>query len=177
MLLKRRIRDLSDEQPNEAIHESWMAFYVRKRKFAECTILGWQSVEYYVNQMILQESRIDLILKHRGFRTKLEFLKTMGRLSDNDRETIQRFSKERNILFHGDLSYHPSAMPKEEKTRLIELANRASQIAFNRGFKVWVDEGTGDTGNKNVPQPSRIKGVRKPNHPTKSNSEIYPSQR
>jgi hypothetical protein len=144
-----------------------MAFYRRKRKFAECMILGWQSVENIVNQMTLQEfdlpylskeePRTDIILENVGFRTKLRFLKDMGRLSRPDCKTILDFYDERNKLFHGNFFYHPSAMPEEEKTRLMELANRASQIVVNRGFGVWVDEGTGDIGNKNVPKPNRTR--------------------
>lgn len=169
---KRRKKDLSDELPNEAVDKSWMAFYIRKKKFAECMILGWQSVENYINQMILQEfelpyllkdkPRIDFVLDH-SFPAKLELLKSRGRLSKNDKETIQKFSEERNKLFHGNffLFYHPSAMPEEEKRRLMELANRASQIVVNRGFDVWVDEGTGDIGNKNVPKPNRPEGIKR----------------
>lgn len=159
---------LSDEKPNEAVHETYMAFYIKKRKFAECMILGWQLVEYYVNQMTLQEfdlpylpkeePRTDIIRENVGFQTKLKFLKDMGRLSQPDYNTIQDFQKERNKLFHGNFFYHPSAMPEKEKTRLMELANSASQIVVNRGFGVWVDEGTGDIGNKNVPEPNRPKG-------------------
>jgi hypothetical protein len=166
---------LSDELPNEAVDKSWMAFYIRKRKFAECVILGWQSVENYINQMILQEFELPYLLKDKpridfvldqAFPAKLELLKSMGRISKNDKETIQRFSEERNKLFHGgfflfDHPPHPSAMPEEEKTRLMELANRASQIVVNRGFEVWVDEGTGDIGNKNVPKPIGPEGVKR----------------
>jgi hypothetical protein len=165
---------LSDKLPNVANGETWMAFYVRKRKFAECMILGWQSVEYYVNQMILQEfdlpylpkeePRADFILENVGFRTKLKFLKDMGRLSQPDCKTILDFYDERNKLFHGKVFiYHPTAVPEEEKTRLMELAKKASQIVVNRGFEVWVDEGTGDIGNKNIPKSNRPKGVKKLN--------------
>lgn len=163
---------MSDELPNEAIHETWMAFYVRKRKFAEGMILGWQLVEDMVNQMTVQEfglpylpkgePRTDIILENVGFQTKLKFLKDMGRISHLDYNTIHDFQKERNKLFHGDVFgiYHLTAVSEKEKTRLIELASRTSQIVVNRGFGVWVDEGTGDTGNRNVPRPDRPEGVK-----------------
>jgi hypothetical protein len=57
--------------------------------------------------------------------------------------------------------YHLTAVPEKEKTRLMELAKKASQIVVNRGFGVWVDEGTGDVGNKNVPKPNRLEGVKR----------------
>jgi len=164
---------MSDELPNEAVHESWMAFYIRKRKFAECMILGWQSVEEFVNQMTVQEfhlsylpeekPRADLIRDYVGFQTKLKFLKDMARLSQSDCKTILDFQRERNKLFHGNAfaSYHPTAVPEKEKTRLMELANRTSQIVVNRTVGVWFDEGTGDMGNKNVPKPNRPEGVKR----------------
>ena len=107
---------MSDELPNEG--ESWMAFFIRNRKFAECMILGWQSVEDLVNQMTVQEfdllylpkkedPRTDIIRENVGFRIKLRFLKDMGRLSQPDYNTIQDFHEERNKLFHGDVWHLP----------------------------------------------------------------------
>ncbi|HML01917.1 MAG TPA: hypothetical protein VK487_00945 [Candidatus Bathyarchaeia archaeon] len=159
---------MSDEQPNTAINESMMEFYFRKKKFPECMIVGWQQVEYFVNQMTLQEfdlqsylpkeePRTDLILDNVGFPAKLKFLKDMRRLSQSDYKTIHDFQEERNRLFHARTKffYHPSAIPDEEKTRLMELACSASQIAVNRSVQDRIDEGTGDIGNKNTKTQSK----------------------
>ena len=162
---------MSDERPQE--NESMMTFLVRKRRFAECMILGWQSVEDIVDQMTVQEfdllyypdktdPRVGIIRDEVRFPSKLRFLKTMGRISERDYVTIQEFSRERNMLFHGNIfsSRHPVAIPEEEKTRLMHLAKDASQILTNRGFGVWTDEGTGDLGNENMPRPDRPSGVK-----------------
>ncbi len=162
---------MSDEGPGE--NEAWISFLVRKRRFTECVILAWQSVEDLVNQMTVQEfdllyypskadPRVDIILDEVRFPSKLKFLKTMGRISEKDHMTIQEFSRERNKLFHGNIftSRHPVAISEEEKTRLMDLASKASQIAANRCLGVWTDEGTGDLGNKNVPRPERPTGVK-----------------
>jgi hypothetical protein len=87
----------------------------------------------------------------------------MGRISNADRKAILEFEKERNALFHGDIftSLHPITLPEAEKTRLMELTGKASQIASNRTIGVWTDEGTGDLGNKNTPQPSRPESVKR----------------
>ena len=86
-----------------------------------------------------------------------------GRISKNDKKAILDFYKERNALFHGDIftSLHPVALPEAEKTRLMKLAGKASQIAQNRKIGVWTDEGTGDLGNKDTQQPSRPESVKR----------------
>lgn len=137
-------------------------------------LLGWQSVEDGVDQMTIQEfelllyprktdPRVDMIRNNVGFRVKLRFLMRMGRISNVDRKAILEFEKERNALFHGDIftSLHPIALPEAEKTRLMELTGKASQIASNRTIGVWTDEGTGDLGNKNTPQPGRPESVKR----------------
>lgn len=156
---------MSEDSPKDG--EAWMPFLKRKGRFAECMILGWQAVEDKIEQMTAQEfdllmappkrdPRIDL-LNEVSFRKRVEFLKEMGRLSDSDAGIIHKFADERNKLFHGNVftSPHPVAMPQSEKNRLMELANLASQITMDRGFGVWYDEGTGDTGNKDLPKPER----------------------
>jgi len=149
-----------------------MPFLMKKGRFAECMILGWQEVEDKIDQMTVQEfhllfapqkddPRVDM-LREVNLRKKIEFLKVMGRISEGDASVIHRFSDERNKLFHGDVfrSAHPINMAVAEKNRLMELANKASQIASNRTFGVWFDEGTGDMGNKNVVKPDKPRGVR-----------------
>ena len=165
---------LSDESPPEG--EAWMPFLIRKRRFLECIVLGWQSVENYVDQMAIQEfelllypkktdPRIDILRDRVGFGTKVEFLNQMGRISEEDQKTIFEFYKERNALFHGDIftSRHPVVVPEPEKTRLMELAGKASQIAMNRTIGVWTDEGTGDLGNKGIAQPGKPENVKRIN--------------
>jgi hypothetical protein len=39
--------------------------------------------------------------------------------------------------------------------------NAASQIAQNRGFGVWYDEGTNDVGNKDIPKPGKHPAVKR----------------
>jgi hypothetical protein len=140
--------------------EPWIPFLARKKRFLECVVLAWQNVEDLVDKMTFQEFglnlvhdedlRIELLRNHTNFGSKLEFLKDAGRLSKIDMEVIKRFQKERNKLFHGNLSkdFHIMLIPEAEKDRLMELALKASQIAVNRGFGVWVDEKTNDLGNK-----------------------------
>ena len=136
-------------------------------------ILAWQSVEDKVDQMTVQEfglllaprkedPRVNLIREEIGLRGKIEFLKSMGRISANDANAIHRFADERNKLFHGDVftSPNPVEMPEAEKTRLMELARKAAQITMNRTVGSWYDEGTEDMGNKNVPKPDKPKGVK-----------------
>ena len=144
---------------------------MRKRRFAECMILGWQNVEDGINQMMIDEfhliyspdemdPRVDLIRGINNIRIKTEFLEDMGRLSRGDLKVIADFDKERNKLFHGFIyeSTHPVTIPEAEKTRLMQMADRASKIITNRGFGVWFEEGTTDTGNKDVPRPQRPSG-------------------
>jgi hypothetical protein len=165
---------LSDESPPEG--EAWMPFLIRKRRFLECMVLGWQSVENYVDQMTIQEfelllypkktdPRIDILRDKVGFGTKVEFLNQMGRISEGDQNTIFEFYKERNALFHGDLftSRHPVVVSEPEKTRLMDLAGKASQIAMNRTIGVWTDVGTGDLGNKGIEQPGKPENVKRIN--------------
>jgi len=134
-------------------------------------ILGWQDVEDKVDQRTVQEfqlfytpenqdPRVDIIRDRINLPTKLDFLKTMGRISANDLSVIKEFQTERNKLFHGDLysSRHPVIIAATEKTRLMELANTASKIVTNRAFGVWFEEGTVDVGNKNVSKLERPKG-------------------
>lgn len=149
-------------------------FLIRKRRFAECMILAWQNVEDMIDQMTIQEfellctpdkqdPRVDILRDNVGFQAKLRLLKDMGRLSVIDRDAINRFSDERNKLFHGGIFSNPSPLtiPENEKTRLMELAGKASQIVLNRGFGVWFDEGTGDLGNKDIPKPDTHEGVKR----------------
>ncbi len=165
---------MSEESPTDVDHGAWIPFLKRKRRFAECMILAWQEVEDKIDQMTVQEfellyapdkedPRVDILRDNVGFQHKLKFLKDMGRLSANDTTTIQEFAKERNKLFHGNVfsARHPISMPEEEKTHLMDLASKASQIAVNRGFGIWFDEGTGDLGNKNVPKPDQPEGVKR----------------
>ena len=113
--------------------------------FAECMLVGCQSVEDGIDQITIQEfelllypdktyPRVDILRDHVGFGVKLDLLVTIGRISKNDKKAILDFYKERNALFHGDIftSLHPVALPEAEKTRLMELAGKASQIAQNR---------------------------------------------
>ena len=137
-------------------------------------LLGWQSVEDNVDQMTVQEfelllyprktdPRVDMIRENVGFRVKLRFLRKMGRISKVDRSAILEFEKERNALFHGDIftSLHSIALPEAEKARLMELAGKASQIASNRTIGVWTNEGTGDVGNKSIPQADKPESVKR----------------
>jgi hypothetical protein len=157
---------LSDEQPTAEDHGAWIPFLIRKRRFAECVIVAWQAVEDLVGQMTVgefelflapkkQDPRIDLLLGKIDFKDKLDFLKEMGLLSNNDVKTIREFSEERNRIFHGGVFTNPlvTTIREEEKTRIMELARKASQIAMNRGFGVWVAEEMDDMGNKDVPKP------------------------
>ncbi len=168
----RLIRKLNDEQPPEG--EAWMLFLIRKRRFLACMVLGWQAIEDSVDQMTIQEfdlllyphgadPRVDILQDNLGFQVKLRFLGQMARLSDTDQKTILDFSKERNALFHGNIftSRHPVNVSEAEKTRLMELAGKASQIASNRMIGVWMDEGTGDLGNKDTPQPDKPESVKR----------------
>ncbi len=109
-----------------------------------------------------EDPRVDILRDNVGFQNKLKFLKDMGRLSENDVAIVKQFSTERNKLFHGSVftSSHPVEMPTVEKKRLMALANKASQIVTNRTVGVWVGEGTGDVGNKNVSKPDKPKGVK-----------------
>jgi len=156
---------MSEDSPPPG--EAWMPFLIRKGRFAECILLGWQSVEDKVDQMVVQEfeldftptgqdSRVDL-LREVTFRKKVELLKAISRLSDRDTATIHKFADERNKLFHGDVFalQNPAALLQKEKTPLMELARAAAQITQNRGFGVWFDEGTNDLGNKNIPKPDK----------------------
>jgi hypothetical protein len=153
------------ETPQEG--ESQISFLVRTRRFAECMIFAWQVVEDIVDQMTVQEfgllyqpdkidPKVDLLRDNIGFQQKLRFLKNRTRLSTTDIRTIQEFTQERHKLFHGNIftSRRPVGVPEQEKTRLMELAQKASQICTNRCFRVWFDEGTGDTGNKTEPHPT-----------------------
>ncbi len=164
---------MSGEGPADIDHGAWIPFLVRKRRIAECIILAWQNVEQMVDQMTVQEfdllyfpekedPRVDIIRDEVSFQPKLRFLKNMGRISEEDHATIQEFSRERNKLFHGNVftSRHPVSISEEEKTRLMELAKNASQIALNRCFGVWSDEGTGDIGNKGLPKPDTPRAPR-----------------
>ncbi len=45
----------------------------------------------------------------------------------------------------------------------MDLAGKASQIAMNRTIGVWTDEGTGDLGNKGIPQPGKPENVKRIN--------------
>ncbi len=163
---------MSDDSPT-ATGEAWIPYLVRKRRFAECIILAWQSVEDMVDQMTVQEfgllylaekedPRVDVIRDEVRFPAKLRLLRNMGRISEKDYIAIQDLSKQRNRLFHGDVftSRHPVAISEEEKTRLMNPAKNASQIASNRCLGVWSDEGTGDLGNKGLPKPELPRAVR-----------------
>jgi hypothetical protein len=156
---------MMSEGPREG--EAQIPFLARSRRFADCMILAWQEVEDKVDQMTVQEfglfyvpekrdPRVDLLRDNIGFQQKLKFLRTRIRFSRNDIKTIQEFAQERHKLVHGNIftSRHPVAVNEQEKTRLMDLALRASQISTNRVFRVWVDEGTGDAGNKNEPHPT-----------------------
>ena len=161
----------SDWPPNG---EAWVPFLKRTGRFTELIILAWQSVEDLVGQMTYQEfellplgppvedPRIEM-LSEIPFWKKLEFLKIMGRFSNKDVAVIRKFSEERNKLFHGNVfrSPHPIAMPRAEKTRLMELASQASQITTNRGFGTWFDESTNDLGNKDTPKPEKPPGIKR----------------
>ena len=94
-----------------------------------------------IDQMTIQEfelllyprktdPRVDMLRDDVGFRVKLRFLMRMGRISNVDRQAILEFETERNALFHGDVftSLHPIALPEPQKTRMMELAGKASQI-------------------------------------------------
>ncbi len=150
---------MSGESPTG--NEACIPFLIRRRRFAECMILAWQNVEYMIDQMTIQEyelhylpdkldPRVDMLRESVGFRVKLNFLRDAGRLSPNDARTIHEFADERNKLFHGNVftSPHPAAIGVEQKTRLMNLAGKASQISLNRGFGVWFDEGTEDVENR-----------------------------
>lgn len=160
------------ELPSPEDHGAWIPFLIRKRRFAECMILAWQTVEDGIKQMTVQEfnliyspkkldPRVDLLRINVGFKAKVEFLRDMGRLSSKDTETIRKFYDERNNLFHGFIygSTHPVAISETEKTRLMELARKSSQIVTNRAFDAWFDEGTGDIDNKDIPKPERPSGA------------------
>jgi hypothetical protein len=81
----------------------------------------------------------------------------MSRISERNLTTIREFAKERNRLFGGNVftSPHPRGNIGRYKTRLIEPAKIASQIAFIRAFGVWSDEEKGGIGNKNTPRPNK----------------------
>lgn len=110
-----------------------------------------------------QDPRVDVLRDNVGFEAKLKFLKDTGRLSAIDTGTIKKFSTERNKLFHGGVftNRSPLVIPEGERTSLMELAREASQIALNRAFGVWLDESTGDLGNKGTPKPEEPKAIRR----------------
>ena len=87
----------------------------------------------------------------------------MGRLSAIDSDIIGRFSHERNKLFHGGVFTNRSLLEISESERrgLMELARQASQIVMNRGFGVWLDEGTGDIGNRGTSKPEQPEAVKR----------------
>ena len=121
-------------------------------------LVAWASTENIISQMIRQELALPINPKEwdektkrqfKYFKSKITFLQGRNRLTAKDVEILLEFAKERNKYFHGEVfRLDFSQIPEAGKTRLMELASKASQIATNRGFGLWYDEGTSDIENK-----------------------------
>lgn len=164
---------MSDDKPIAEDQGAVISFLIRKGRFAECMIVAYQTVEDFIDQMVAQEfellytpkgqdPRVDYVRRTHSLDYKMGFLKKMARLSADDIQRIKSFVDERNRLFHGYVfeNNSPLTTPESEKTRLMELALKASQIATDRVVGNWVAEERGDIGNKDTPQPEKSRAVK-----------------
>jgi hypothetical protein len=119
--------------------EAWLQYLRRTRQFCCLVLLAWSEVEFHINQIRAKESGLfhedkkAKILLELPFGKKLEFLKKRGVLYQDEYDTIKKFQKRRNKLFHGKEPLFVT-LNDTEKDEIMDNAVEAAQLALDIGL-------------------------------------------
>lgn len=114
--------------------EAWIPWLIKKGRYFDIMVPTWQNWEDFVGQMVVQEFDLMTVpegedpriskIHEVGFQRKLDFLKSMGRLSAPDVTKIRDFKKAKNRLLQGGVYTNPNPMtlPAAAKEPMMKLA-------------------------------------------------------
>ncbi len=111
-------------------------------------MLDWGEIEFNIDHILVQEFGLQYddkkarILLELPFGKKIDFLREIGLIAENESQIIKKFAVHRNHLFHGKNPFRREnpfymTLNESEKDEIMDNAMHATQIVFGIGMRSW----------------------------------------
>jgi hypothetical protein len=128
--------DIEKPGPNEGL----LPFLKRTRQFYKLLFYAWSEVEFNTDQAVTGQFGISYVdekaklLTDWPFGRKLDFLKELKVLTQDEYSKVRAFQERRNKISHRDGLEILHTMTEGEKDELMKQAVEAAQICLNMVF-------------------------------------------
>lgn len=120
-------------------NEDMMSFLRRKRQFSDLVLLGWSTIEFDIDQLVMSTfglrwgDKKGKILLDMTFNKKLQFLKEDEVFDKMEFKALKEFQEYRNRLFHGQEVFY--IYTESEKDKIMDMVIKATNLVHHRLFQ------------------------------------------